>query len=190
MFEGNFKEADGNSATLKEIDGVLSTQSFEMLVQWVCLGRIEYGDTSPTDALTLSIEFARLTDMYMITGANHLMAERMKTIILADAKLHKYDHDYGGVFGTNVLCVKTHHIVSAASLPRGHPVREVLAMAMVEGFFTMQDERPFEETEEIPGFAADLLSAIKSTSKTIRSGEYGRAEFKEPLSGDFVRLIF
>jgi hypothetical protein len=39
MFEeGHFKEGAEQSTTLEEIDGVVSTRSFEMLMQWVCLG--------------------------------------------------------------------------------------------------------------------------------------------------------
>jgi len=86
--EGHFKEGAEQSTTLEEIDGIVSTRSFEILVQWVCLGRIVFGDELPAEAIALSIEFSRLADMCNITGAESLMAEHITDIILADAPLH------------------------------------------------------------------------------------------------------
>ena len=43
MFEGDFQEGAEQSTTLAEIDGVASVRSLEMLVQWICLGRIVIG---------------------------------------------------------------------------------------------------------------------------------------------------
>jgi hypothetical protein len=38
-FEGSFKEGEEQSTALEEDDGVVSTQSFQMLAQWVIIGR-------------------------------------------------------------------------------------------------------------------------------------------------------
>lgn len=78
MFEGPFKEGGEQSTTLEEMDGVVSTQSFQMLVQWVCLGRVVFGESTPEEAITTAIEFARLADMCHITGMESLMAEHIK----------------------------------------------------------------------------------------------------------------
>ena len=67
-FEGAFMEGEEQSTTLEEIDGVVSTQSFQMLMQWVCLGRVVFGKSAPEQAITTAIEFARLTDMCGVTG--------------------------------------------------------------------------------------------------------------------------
>jgi len=141
MFEGDFEEGAEQSTTLEEIDGVVSTRSFEMQVQWVCLGRIVFGDSPPpAEAIATSIEFMRLADMCGVTGMESMMAEYVKGIIVADAALHKSiyatrDHN------ANTYSITTQHVESAALLPGGHPVRGVLAMAMVEGFFLIDDHR-------------------------------------------------
>jgi hypothetical protein len=186
-FEGDFKEGAEQSATLEEIDGVVSTRSFEMLVQWVCLGRIVFRSLPPpAEAIATSIEFMRLADMCGVTGMESMMAEHVKGIIVADAALHK------GIYGlrdnnANTYSITTQHVKSAALLPGGHLMRGVLAMAMVEGFFLIDNHRFQKEIQEIPSFAVDLLAAVKVTSKTMTCGEY-RIEFKEPLSGEKLRL--
>jgi hypothetical protein len=68
---------------LEEINGVVTPQSFEILVQWVCLGRVVFRECAPDVAITTAIEFARLADVCRITGMESLMAEHIKTIILA-----------------------------------------------------------------------------------------------------------
>lgn len=42
--EDRFMEGAELSTTLEEIDFVVSSQSFEMLMQWVCHNRIVFGD--------------------------------------------------------------------------------------------------------------------------------------------------
>jgi hypothetical protein len=69
---------------VEEIDGVVSTQSFQMLVQWVCLGRVVFGGSAPEEAITTAIEFTRLADMCGVTGMESLIAEHIKAIILAN----------------------------------------------------------------------------------------------------------
>jgi hypothetical protein len=138
--EAYFKEGTGQSTTLEEIDGVVSTRSFEMLVQWVCFGRIVFGDSPPANAIALSIEFAGLVDMSNITGPESLMADHIKGIALYNASLHKgsyglRDHNANNYF------ITTQNIESAALLPSGHLVRVVIAMAMVGIFFLFDDHR-------------------------------------------------
>jgi len=38
MFEGPFKEGKEQSTILEEVDAVVTLRSFQMLVQWMCLG--------------------------------------------------------------------------------------------------------------------------------------------------------
>ena len=49
--EEQFKEGIELSTTLEEEDGVVSTRSFEMLVQWVFHNRIVLGHLPPTEAI-------------------------------------------------------------------------------------------------------------------------------------------
>lgn len=115
--------------------------------------------------------------MCKFTGAEYFMAQHIKDIILADGPLHN----------AYLYAITSQNIESAANLPDKHPVRGILAMAMVESFLQTDDYRFQKEILEIPGFAADVLAAIKVTSNTIKCGEYN-PEFKEPLSGKVLTL--
>jgi hypothetical protein len=185
--EAHFKEGVEQSATMEEIDGVVSTRSFEMLVQWVCLGRIVFEDSLPAEAIALSIEFTRLTDMCKITGAESFMAQHIKDIIMADAPLHTVGVYSSRDHNANLYAITSQNIESTANLPDRHPVRGIVAKAMVESFLLTDDHKFQKEIHEIPGFAADVLAAIKATLKTTTCGEY-YPQFREPLSGEVLRL--
>lgn len=77
-------EAAELSIILEEIDGMASTRSFEMLVQWVCHNRIVFGDLPPVELIAVLIEFARLADMFGLTGLESSMAEHIRQTILTD----------------------------------------------------------------------------------------------------------
>ncbi|CZR63104.1 uncharacterized protein PAC_13001 [Phialocephala subalpina] len=66
MFEGSFKEGEEQSTTLEEV----TPRSFQMLVQWVCLGRVVFREHAPDVAITTAIEFARLA-IIRANGAFH-----------------------------------------------------------------------------------------------------------------------
>jgi len=176
-FEGPFREGEEQSTTLEEIDGVVSTQSFQMLVQWVCLGRIVFGESAPEDAITMAIEFARLADMCRITGMESLMAERIKAIILANPAPEDSHFEKYRAPDTNTHCLTSQNIISAVLLPEGHPVRAILAAAAVEGYLRQDNCKFLRETSEVVGFAVDLLKAVKATIKST----YG-STFKDPIS--------
>ncbi|PMD31936.1 hypothetical protein L207DRAFT_519232, partial [Hyaloscypha variabilis F] len=103
-----------------------------MLVQWVCLGRVVFGESTLEETITTAIEFARLADMCRVTGMESLMAERIKAIILANPGPE--DPEWlGRAPDTNTFYLMSQHITSAVALPEGHPVRAILAAATVEG---------------------------------------------------------
>jgi hypothetical protein len=86
-FKGNFKEGEDQLTTLEEIDGVVSTRSFQMLAQWLCLGRVVFSTSTQEEAITATIEFIRLADVCGVTGMESPMAEHIKAVILADPAL-------------------------------------------------------------------------------------------------------
>lgn len=142
-FQGDFKEGKEQSTTLAEIDGVVSIRSFELLVQWLYLGRVNFGKLTPEEAIPATIEFARLVDMCGVTGMESLMAERIKAIIIAIPAPRKgktRDPD------TNTHCLISQHIKSAALLPEGHPVRSILATAAVDGYIRHDNHKFLRET--------------------------------------------
>jgi hypothetical protein len=75
MFEGDFSKGEEQTATLNEIDGVVSIQSFQMLTQWLYTGNVTLGRMQPKKAITAIIEFLRLADMCQITGMEEDMVD-------------------------------------------------------------------------------------------------------------------
>lgn len=179
MFEGPFKEGEEQSTTLEEIHGVVTPRSFQMLVQWVCLGRVVSRECAPDVAITTAIEFARLADMCRITGMESLMAEHIKAIILAnplpDLEWLERPPD------TNTHCLTSQHITSAVALPEGHPVRAILAAATVEGCLRQHNYKFEREASRVPEFSVDLLKAVRATIESITI-EYNATTFEDPIS--------
>ena len=118
-----------------------------------------------------------------VTGMESLIAERIKATIIAnpapgDSKFQLWRHP-----DTNTFCLTSQHIISAAQLPEGHPVRCILATAAVKGYLRHDDHKFLKETQQVPAFSADLLKAVKTTLKTLT---YGKTviNFKDPISGE------
>ncbi|KAL9105636.1 MAG: hypothetical protein Q9227_009215, partial [Pyrenula ochraceoflavens] len=181
-FESGFQEGKEQSTTLEEVDGVVSTRSFQMLVQWLYRGRVVLGDMTPTDSISAIIEFVRIADMFGVTGMESIMAEQIKTTLLASSK------SFLGGGNSNTQCLESSHIVSAASLPEGHPVRRVLASA-VAGEMLRTDKHKFaKEAKEVGAFAADLLEAVMDTLESHSLMGGGGVSVRDPLSGEERRL--
>lgn len=139
------------------MDGVVSVRSFELLVQWLYLGRVNFDVLTPDEDISTTIEFSRLADMCGITGMESLMAERIKAIIIANPAPSSTKFTYTREPDTNTYCLTSWHITSAANLPGGHPVRSALAMAAVEGYFRRDNHKFLRETQEVPSFSVDLV---------------------------------
>ncbi|ELR08411.1 hypothetical protein VC83_03559 [Pseudogymnoascus destructans] len=104
-FNGSFREGEKQSTNLEEIDGVVSIRSFQMLVQWICLGRVVFGESAPEEAITTAIELTRLADMCGIIGMEFVIAGHIKAIIIAnpaprDGKFEKWRSP-----DTNTFCL-------------------------------------------------------------------------------------
>lgn len=186
-FEGRFQEGEEQSTTLTEIDDVVSIRRFELLVQWLYLGRVNFGALAPEDAITATIEFIRFADMCGVTGMELLMAERIKAIILANPAPPSKKSPKTRDPDTNTYCLVSQHIKSAAFLPEGHPVRGTLAAAAVEGYLRHDNHKFLRETRGVPNFSVDLLQAVKATLKTVTYGQ-SRFSCKDPISGETLHL--
>jgi len=180
-FEGEFQEGRDQSTTLTEEEGVVTQRSFEMLIQWLYLGRVLFNESSPTESITAAIEFSRIADMFGVTGMESPMATHIKTIILANPALEDQDIFKDRDVNTNTYCLVGQHITSASFLPDGHPVRKVLAVAAVEGYIRCNEHKFLKEIRESPNFAADLLLEVKETLKTVNLGE-PHLTFIDPFS--------
>jgi len=121
---------------------------------------------SPTDSITAAIEFIRIADVCDVTGMENLMAEHVRAIILANPPQYSYKFD------SNTYLLNSDHIASAACLPDGHPVREILAAATVRGYFRQDEHKFFKVAKEVPSFSSDLLEVVKGALKTYKLGDY------------------
>jgi hypothetical protein len=127
--------------------------------------------------------------MCQVTWLEALMAERIKGIIMAQRAVKNVlvnGH-------LNTLCLTTQRIVSAALLPKGHPVRGMLASAAVAGFLQEDKHKFVKEAEDVPEFAVDLLREVKTALKSLTIGKHGPTgkqitNVKDPITGQMVYL--
>lgn len=132
-FEGSFLEGQEQETTLVEEDGIVSIRSFQLLVQWMYLGQVFFGDLSPAESITAAIEFTRFAEMYGVIGMEGQMAEHIRALVNDSSPPYRYEFD------SNTYLIDSKHIASAVQLPQGHRVREVLAAASVRGYFKDDD---------------------------------------------------
>ena len=151
-----------------------------MLAQWVRLGRVVLETLPPVESVTSAIEFAKLADMCGVIGMESLMAEYIKSTIIVNP----------GPYDCNTRTTTRHthyitleHIISAAFLPDGHPVRNVSALATVEGYLNCNNHKFSKGSSKVPSFSADLLVAVKTTLKSMRCDDLS-VTFTEPISGE------
>jgi len=184
MFEREFKESADQSTILEEIDGVLSTRSFEMLLQWLYIGKVLFSEMPPEEAITVIVEFVRLADMYQVTGMEALMAERIKAVIVGKAPATKARKRMVPVVHHPWLT--SEHIMSAVLLPKEHPVRRVLTMAAVPAYLNRAND--LSQALKLPDFAVDLLEEMHVTTKSFQP-DGSCVTFQDPLSDARILLV-
>lgn len=186
MFEGNFAEGEQQVATLEEVEGVVSVRSFEALIQWIYLRKVQFDSKGPEDQISATIELVRLADMCSITGMETQMAQYIKDILVANPDPRSKGSLVRHV-DTNTYCLTRQHILSATFLPHGHLVRGILAAASVEGYLRDGNYKFVPETHGHPTFGADLLQEVRSTLHGIKSTQW-EITFEDPISGMYMRL--
>jgi len=197
LFEGGFKEGVEQSVDLMEVgDEVgefITVRSLELLIQWLHIGRVVVGKISPRGEIDAIVEFVRLADMCGVTGMENTMAERIKTLILANPPPIDFETSYfkNRDPNTNTFCITSQAVRSASLLPNdNHPVRAIFAMAAVEGYLRSDKHKFLKETRDVPNFAFDVLKAVKLTLLTLRLPPHGEGgvDFTEPISGMTLKI--
>lgn len=181
------------------MDGVVSVRAFEILAQWLCIGRVVFKEytsgkftpgkttlkeSAPEESIAAVIEFSRLADMCGIIGIEAQAAAHIRDIIRTSPTPVSMSKS----LEKNTRYITSAHIVSAAHLPRGHAVRRVLAMASVEGYLQLQHHKFSEEAQGVASFSADLLIAVRETIRSIRIHPSIYIEFEEPISEKALQL--
>jgi hypothetical protein len=127
------QEGEEQVLTWHEIDSIVSVRSFEMLIQWLYIGRAIVGKVAPREEISAIVEFVRFADMSEVTGMEDMMSEHIKTIILANPLPQNPKYHMQRDPTTNLHCLEIQHIVYATSLDWGHLARTMFARAAVEG---------------------------------------------------------
>jgi hypothetical protein len=192
MFDGNFQESREQRACLTE-DDVVSIQNFDLLVQYLYIGRINLEEFKPEDKITAIVGFARIADMCGLTGMESSLADQIEDVITLTSYIDMHASMAYRDPNLNLKWVTAHHIKSACRLPNSHAVRIILAKAAVEGYLRGKDFKFGQEIEDAPGFAADLLKAVKKTFNTgvvVSHMQNGLTEvsFEEPITQNKLPL--
>lgn len=196
IFNGNFSEANEQSATMEELDGILSTRSFEVLLLWLYTGKIKCGTQEPGSKAATLIEFARLADMYGIIQVEARIAKQLRKIINQEIA-YKGSVDKESEDGSptdneddpdaNTHCFTAEDIRSVVNLPMGHRVRSLVAAASVAGFLLKKDYRFAKVAQEVPVFAADLLAQVHATIGGVQYDSTWMAYVTDPVT---KRLLY
>jgi hypothetical protein len=186
-FEGKFQEGMEQAITLPKLDGVVSVRSFEMLIQWLYLGRVVLKQLPAEEEIDAIIEFVRIADMCQISGMESSMAERIKTIVMnTPERWSTVPEELASTYN-----ISSEHIISAANLPDGHPVRCILAAAAVEGYLQYDDHKFKCVTEQVHNFSVDLLKAVKTTLKSSKRIRYhNHLIVKHPITDKDLNISY
>lgn len=176
-FNGAFKEGEEQSIVLKEIEGVVSSRSFELFLQWLYLGHIILGEENLEDKISAIVEFARFADMLGVTNLESELAEYIKTAVLSHSQM-----DWTSTADFNVRHINYQHIYGATRLPVGHKLRLIFAQAAIESFVNSNIFKFHDDVQNIPEFAADILRELRPTLATFIHTKRS-IEFTDPLSG-------
>lgn len=184
ILEGPLLETQHNVFTLQKVEGVVSDQSLEALIQWLYLRAVIFDVSDPTEQISAAIELARLADMCRISGLAPPMAEYIRKVLVSNPSPES--GLYWRHADTNTHYITPQHIASACTLPPKHPVRRVLAKASVEGYLRQQNYKFLEETQLYSSFGADLLAEVSMALGGLISAS--NVAFEDPISGVRVEI--
>jgi hypothetical protein len=149
-FDGSFREGQSQVLSLTEMNGVISTQSFEMLIQWLYLGQICFGNLSGPkigrQKITCIMEFLRMADMCGVTGMEAAMADQIRSIIMNTPLEFRSDPPNNG----HMPHITPQHTRTALFLPSHHPVRHLVVNEAIEEYIRT-DRRGFIMPREARG---------------------------------------
>lgn len=127
MFKGNFRESQEETATLQEMDGVVSIQSIEALLQWLYLRTIHFDIDNEFHErhIVAALELARLAEMYGFTEIESQITRYIKS------RFAKCGYRHNKYPTSRAVLPDTDTWILGTFLRDGHPVRRIMAQALV-----------------------------------------------------------
>ncbi|KAJ5318725.1 hypothetical protein N7476_005145 [Penicillium atrosanguineum] len=187
IFDGQTTESSQSSpptVTLEKVEGVVSVQSLEALLQWLYLRMVRFDVDDPGYQISAAIELARLADMCHVSGLEVEMARCIRNVLIANP--NPESNPLWRHADTNTFCLTSQHIASASVLPGNHLVRHILAEASVEGYLRDQNHKFAAETQRYPSFGADFLKEVSIALNGLKSAS--KVAFQDPVSENWVEL--
>jgi hypothetical protein len=172
---------------MREIDGVVSSRSFQLLLQWLYLGRFNLGKEAPSDRITAMIELARLADMIEIKDVDMdlQIMEYIRATVLDNPPP---DDKWSRSPDTNICHMTPDHVEAASHLPQGHLVRLLLAKASIDAYLHSENFRFSNEIQEVTEFAADLLQELRVALKSVELACFTKCTYNDAFSGKKLRF--
>ncbi|CAI7608913.1 unnamed protein product [Penicillium viridicatum] len=182
MFQGSLRESEEHTATIQEIPGVLSIESFEALLQWIYHRTVRFDIAFEESCIEAAVELAKLAEMYRITRIEAPIAQYIKDIYATSGHLNGEPCRH--------IMPDSEDMALGTGLREGHPVRRVMAQAFVLWYLHMpEDEREPDDlaVQEFPKFGADLLFELREMLDTLSSRH--SATVRDPITGRLRYLM-
>lgn len=122
------------------------------------------------EAISRALGFARIADLAQIDGVGEAVAEYIYKMIIRDS-------DSNSQGGSNISYFSAEVLRCAFKLPRGNPIRAMMAAAFVKEFVSGRRTTVWSEMGRNAEFAMDVLKAVR------RMGQLGRPIALPSLSG-------
>lgn len=164
---------------------MISTQSFEILVQQVYQNYIVFSDLPPTEIITVSIEFTRLVDIVSLIGIESIIAEYIRQIILANRPTQ--NSVFANLLDKYTYYLRLEYIRSGVLLLKEHSVQKILISIAIKGYLLYNYSKNFKETQELLDFVIDLLREVGITLESLES-EKQSIIFEDTFSRQRINL--
>jgi hypothetical protein len=175
-FNGHFIEAETQELTL-----ACSTESFELVIQWMYTAHAVLPPTvvSDSDKVSRLLDFLKLADFLHLTGPFTTINETIHEMVKDRSNL------------------ESKHIQEAMKLPAGTPARQLIVQACVGPYMAslgwsyvsektgiMIDFKFKTELDELDGFAAELLRLFGETARKKQSWKHGQSSVLDPATDE------
>lgn len=128
------------------MDGVVSTRSLEHLLEWVYMETLSFTSEKPSDLFSEALELLRISDMCDVHGIEKLLVDFVSGLLTKSSTVNS--------------TILPQHIKSISLLPKGHPIRPIIARRLASALLDGQDFQYLDEISIYPSIGADIIKTI------------------------------